>query len=46
MIFYFTDKYKFTANLNWNDEYLKVINKKNSDDLKWGKDWKYFVKKA
>ena len=30
MIFNFTDKYKFTANLKLNDEKLEVVNQENS----------------
>ena len=52
MIFNFTDKYKFTTNLNLNDEKLEVVNQAKllgviiSDDLKWDKDAEYLVKKA
>ena len=52
MIFNFTDKYKFTANLELNDEKLEVVNQAKllgviiSDDLKWDKNTEYLVKKA
>ena len=52
MIFNFTDKYKFTANLKLNDEKLEVVNQAKllgviiSDDLKWDKNTEYLVKKA
>lgn len=52
MIFDFTDKYKFTTNLNMNDEKLEVVNQAKhlgviiSDDLKWDKSTEYLVKKA
>ena len=45
MIFNFTDKYKFTTNLNLNDEKLEVVNQAKllgviiSDDLKWDKNY-------
>ena len=52
MIFNFTDNYKFTTNLNLNDEKLEVVNQVKllgviiSDDLKWDKNTEYLVKKA
>ena len=52
MIFNFTDKYKFTTNLNLNDENLEVVKQAKllgvmiSDDLKWDKNTEYLVKKA
>ena len=51
MIFNFTDKYKFTTNLNSNDENLEVVKQAKlfgviiSDDLKWDKNTEYLVKK-
>ena len=51
MIFNFTDNYKFTTNLNLNDEKLEVVNQAKllgviiSDDLKWDKNTEYLVKK-
>ena len=52
MIFNFTDKYKFTTNLNLNDENLEVVKEAKllgvmiSDDLKCDKNTEYLVKKA
>ena len=52
MISKFTDKYKFTTNLNLSEENLEVVKQAKllgviiSDGFKWDKITEYMVKKA
>ena len=52
MLFNFTDNYKFTTRLELDEKNLEIVKQAKllgviiTDDLKWGKNTEYFVKKA
>ena len=52
MLFNFTNKHKFTTRLNENEQNIEVVSEFKllgtilTDDLKWGRNTSYLVKKA